>query len=64
MEGGKEIEEAKRKGQRQRGVGGDERSVGTGNDRTETEGWRGGTFIRLSVCVSGNSSISILMRTK
>lgn len=29
-----------------------EEGDGAGNDRTETEGWRGETFIRLSVCVS------------
>lgn len=39
-----------------KGAGGEEgEGEGAGNDRTETEGWRGETFIRLSVCVSAGS---------
>lgn len=32
-----------------------------GNDRTETEGWRGETFIRLSVCVSARILLSLFL---
>ena len=58
MEGGKGREEweggGRGKEERTETKRGGRRGEGevAGNDRTETEGWREETFIRLSVCVS------------
>lgn len=43
-----------------KGAGGEE-GEGAGNDRTETEGWRGETFIRLSVRVSAGTLVFLFL---
>lgn len=61
MEGGEEREtegglEAKRKGQRQRGAGGEEGEC-AGNDRNEEERWREETF-----CLSAGILLFLFLR--
>lgn len=51
-ERGEERTETKRGGRRGEDGKEDEEA---GNDRTETDGWRGEAFIRLSVCVSAGN---------